>query len=127
MPDFEGQVMLVPPDVAIAQMYFVSRCSAEKVEVRFSSDDPGADPGYAEAWEKLGDKLLRDGRGAVAERSGVASIHIGCPHCFVSVAAAAEYGVPNDHRSQRGFNPAYKILQREHRALVSTNPRNDTD
>jgi hypothetical protein len=118
MPEFEGPAQMVEPDAPIAQMYFVLRGNHHPSEVRFSRDHPGAEPAYAAAWEEFGTRLVREGRGTEAERSGVASIQIGCPHCFVSVTAAAEGGVPDDHRLRRGFNPAYKLLQREHKALA---------
>ena len=119
LPDFDGQVLLIEPDAPIAQMFFVARESHKETEVRFSRDHPGAEPQYAAAWEVLGAKLVREGRGREAERLGVASIQIGCPHCFVSVTAAADGGVPNDHRFFRGFNPAYKILQREYKVAAA--------
>ncbi|HEY1934296.1 MAG TPA: hypothetical protein VGG99_19985 [Acetobacteraceae bacterium] len=117
VPEFSDQTSLIEPDQPIAQMFFVARDTHQDVEVRFSRDHPGAEPDYAAAWDQLGAHLVSEGRGKESEQSGVASIQIGCPHCFVSVTAAAENGVPDDHRSRRGFNPAYKILQREHRTM----------
>lgn len=125
VPPFEGQVLLIEPDQPIAQMFFIARSAQAQAEIRFSHDHPGAEPHYAAAWERLGAHLVKEGRGKEAEQSGIASIQIGCPHCFVSVTAAAERGVPDDHRSRRGFNPAYKILQREYRALHRTGSSHD--
>ncbi len=117
IPAFEEQVLLIEPDAALAQLYFVARAAQDRVELRFSSDDPGADPQYARAWDALGARLVRDGKGTVAERGGVASVQLGCPHCYVSVTAAAEGGVSPNHVIRRGFNPAYKILKHEYHDL----------
>ncbi len=116
VPQFDGQVLVIEPDTTIAQMYFVARARHDQVEVRFSRDHPGAEPGYAAAWEELGARLVREGKGMVVERSGVASVQIGCPHCYVSVTTAAEHGIPEGHVTRRGFNPAYKLLKNEYHA-----------
>jgi len=115
MPEFDGQVLLIEPDTTIAQMYFVARATQGQAEIRFSVDDPGAEPDYWAAWDGLGARLVRAGKGTAAERTGVASVDIGCPHCYVSVTAASEHGVPEGHVVRRGFNPAYKILKKEYR------------
>jgi hypothetical protein len=114
IPQFDGQVLLIEPNTPIAQLFFVARAAHESVEVRFSPDHPGAEPQYWAGWEELGTRLVREGKGMVVERHGVASVQIACPHCYVSVTAAAEYGVPEDHVMRRGFNPAYKILKHEY-------------
>ena len=117
MPEFDGQVFLVEPDAPIAQLYFISRAAPNEVEVRFSSNDPGAEPNYAAAWEALGKTLVESGKGTEVERHGVSSVSVGCPHCYVSITAAVERGVPDDHIIRRGFNPAYKILKQEYHKM----------
>jgi hypothetical protein len=114
LPEFDDQVLLIEPDATIAQLYFVARTAQEQIEIRFSRDHPGAEPGYWASWEELGTRLVQEHTTMVAERVGVASINIGCPHCYVSVSAAAENGVPDGHVLRRGFNPAYKILKQEY-------------
>jgi hypothetical protein len=109
---------VIEPGNAIAQMFFVARKLQRDAEIRFSRDNPGADPGYAAAWDELGAALVRAGRGKIVERTGVASIQLGCPHCFASVTAAIARGIPDDHQLSRGFNPAYKILKAEHEMLA---------
>jgi hypothetical protein len=109
-PEFDGQVLVVDPGTVIAQAHFVARMPAT---FRFSATDPGAAAGYWSEWEALGALLTSAGRGTIAERHGVASVTLGCPHCYASVTAAVDGGVPDDHVARRGFNPAYKILKRE--------------
>ncbi len=115
VPRFEGQVLIVEPDTLIAQMHFVARFP--DAELRFSLDDPGGDRIYHAGWEQLGDRLVQENAGRTLERSGVASIDLSCPHCFVSVTAAAEQHLPEGHVFRRGFNPAYKILKREYHSV----------
>jgi hypothetical protein len=114
IPTFDSQVMIIDPDRTIAQMYFVSR--TEMAEVRFSCNDPGADPSYWSAWEELGNRLIDEKHCMYSEQKGVASVDLSCPHCYVSVTAAAENGVPDVHVLRRGFNPAYKLLKHEYHA-----------
>ena len=113
-PEFDGQVMVIDPDTPIAQMYFITR--AHQVEVRFSPDDPGAEPNYWSGWEELGTSLTEESKSRTSEQRGVASVDLSCPHCYVSVTAAAEHGVPEGHVLRRGFNPAYKLLKHEYHA-----------
>jgi hypothetical protein len=87
------------------------------IELRFSQDEPGAEPIYAAGWDALGHRLVKEGQGKVFERGGTASVNVACPHCFVSVTTAAEKGVSDDHLIRRGFNPAYKLLKHEHSML----------
>ena len=115
-PEFDGQVLVLEPDAPLAQAHFVPRETQVQAEIRFSSDHPGADPSYWDGWEDLGEHLVRGGTRMMATRRGLASIHIGCPHCFVSVTAAAEEGVPEGHIVRRNFNPAYKLLKQLHRS-----------
>lgn len=117
VPDFDGQVLVIEPNAPLAQMHFVARDVQQGAEVYFSADEPASDPVYADGWERLGAELTARGRGHLARREGVASVHIGCPHCYVSVTQAAEGDLPDGHYLERGFNPAYKLLKREHRAL----------
>jgi hypothetical protein len=110
-PEFEGQLLVIEPGTVIAQLHFITREQQERTEIRFSATDPGADAPYWTAWDEMGRRLVDAGRGTVVERGGIASVQIGCPHCYVSVTAAAEQGVPEGHVAQRGFNPLYKILK----------------
>jgi hypothetical protein len=116
LPEFDGQVLVIEPGRPLAQLHFVARATHEHAELRFSRNQHGAEPDYAATWEQLGNRLATEGKGNIAERHGTASVEIGCPHCFVSVTAAADGPLPDDHVATRGFNRAYKILQHEHRA-----------
>jgi hypothetical protein len=111
IPDFPEQVMMVDPGTPIAQLHFAARTCHETTELRFSPTDPGAEPRYGAAWDALGRRLVAEQRVTVAQRRGVGSIQLGCPHCYVSVTAAADGDLPESHILQRGFNPAYKILK----------------
>lgn len=115
LPPFDGQVLIVEPGRPLAQLHFVARAAHEAAEVRFSREQHGADPAYAARWEALGNELVAHGKSNVAERRGTASVEIGCPHCFVSVTAAADGELPDDHVATRGFNRAYKVLQHQER------------
>jgi hypothetical protein len=117
-PQFDGRVLIIEPETVIAQLYFVDRRAHEAAEIRFSTSDPGAEPSYWAGWDHLGRRLVESGKGIASERGGVASVQIACPHCYVSVTAAAESGVPEGHTVARGFNPLYKILKRESRKLA---------
>jgi len=110
-PEFEGPVLFIEPGTVVGQLHFVTRREQECAELRFSTEDPGAEPSYWAAWDKMGRHLVETGKGTVAERGGIASVQIGCPHCYVSVTAAAEQEIPDGHVVQRGFNPLYKILK----------------
>ena len=117
-PHFEDRVLIIEPGTVIAQLYFVDRRAHEGAEIRFSNDDPGADPAYWAGWDQLARRLVESGKGLSSERGGVASVQIGCPHCYVSVTSAAESGVPEGHTVTRSFNPLYKILKHESRKLA---------
>jgi hypothetical protein len=116
-PEFENQVLVIEPKTVVAQLYFVARDAQERTELRFSRTDPGAEPVYWAGWDALGRLLLQEGKGRTADLRGVASVQIACPHCFFSVTAASENGVPEGHVMHRGFNPAYKILKHAYRRL----------
>jgi hypothetical protein len=115
MPSFAGQVLIIEPGRPLAQLHFAARVAQETTELRFSREHRGAEPAYAARWEALGDRLLAEGKSNIAQRHGTASVEIGCPHCFVSVTAAADGELPADHVATRGFNRAYKVLQHEER------------
>jgi hypothetical protein len=110
IPDFDGRVLVVEPQ-PLAQLYFVNRAQAQSTEIRFSTSQLSADPPYWDSWSSLAAGLVEKGKGQVVPRTGVASVDLGCPHCWVSVTAAIDNGVPDDHVSVRGFNPAYKVLK----------------
>jgi hypothetical protein len=118
VPLFEGQVLLIEPGAPLAQLHFAARDAGAEAELCFSATDPGGEPGYAHGWEVLGARLLEAGRMKFAQRVGVGSVGLGCPHCFVSVTRAAEGHLEPEHVARRGFNPAYRLLQREHRSLA---------
>ncbi|HLJ32203.1 MAG TPA: hypothetical protein VKU38_01060, partial [Ktedonobacteraceae bacterium] len=119
-PEFEGQVHIIEPDQVIAQLYFVNRYAHEHTEVRFSHDDPGGEQSYSKSWNELSSHLIHSGKGKVVEHKGIASLDISCPHCYVSITAAAEYGVSEEHVSNYAFHSAYKILKRAYKSLASS-------
>jgi len=114
IPEFEGQVYFIEPDQTVAQLYFISRAVNDQVELRFSKNDPGSNPEYWSAWEELGSQLIAEGKQKTVERHETSSVNIGCPHCFVSVTAAAEGNLPADHVFRRGFINSYKLLKQQY-------------
>jgi hypothetical protein len=125
IPQFTGQFHVIEPGTPIAQLYFCARTCQERAELRFSASDPGADPDYGPAWDAMGRRLVENGRGRVVTRRGIASVRLECPHCFVSVTAAVDGGTPDVHTSQRGFNPAYRILQQAARRKLPPLPADE--
>jgi hypothetical protein len=107
-PCFNGQVLIVEPGSIVGQLYFVARTAAE---VTLSISDPASEPTYRERWDAVCQEMERAGRIRLAERSGVGSIDIGCPHCCLSVTAAAEGGVSEHHVLRYAFHPGYKYLR----------------
>lgn len=114
-PAFEGQILFIEPETTLAQLYFVAQSADQSSEVTFSEDDPGADPAYRERSIAAGLGLIEEGRGFVLSKmTGAKSLSVSCPHCWVSVTAAAETGVPEDHIQVQDFYPGYKILRAEY-------------
>jgi hypothetical protein len=114
-PRFEGQVLFIEPETTLAQLYFIAQSADESSEVTFSEDDPGADPSYRERSVAAGLGLMEEGRGFILSKmTGTKSLSVSCPHCWVSVTAAAETGVPEDHIQVQDFYPGYKILRAEY-------------
>jgi len=126
-PAFDGQALLVDPDFPLAQLHFVDRSLQDRAQITFSPSHPGAEPSYWDAWTALGAERVSSGGARVFEQRGAASVDLGCPHCYVSVTAAVDGILPEDHVLRRGFNPAYKILKHAQRRVRerSTEERGD--
>jgi hypothetical protein len=121
-PEFDGQVLLIEPEVSVAQLFFANRSPMKQTEIRFSQSDPGARPAYRDYWEMLSAQLVQEGRGTSFPRIGTASVDISCPHCYLSVSGATDGQLPDGHVLAAGFHPAYKVLQRAF-GLRDTPPR----
>jgi hypothetical protein len=114
-PNFVGQVLVIEPGTTLAQLYFVAIDANEQSEVLFSEYDQGAEPTYRSRSIEAGLQMLEDKREFVLSRmTGTKSVSVACPHCWVSVTAAAEGGVPEDHVQVQDFYPGYKILRAEY-------------
>jgi hypothetical protein len=122
-PEFGERVLLVEPDTTLAQFYFVAHNVHEQTEVVFSATDCGADPAYRRRSIEVGLNHMQQGKAfVISEATGVKSLSVACPHCWVSVTAAAEHGVPEEHVLRQDFYQGYKALRAEyHRALAPLN------
>jgi hypothetical protein len=119
LPEFSGQTMVVEPGTALGQMFFVSRPDLQCAEITFSKTDLAAEPAYREKSVEVGLRLLDMKKPFVLSTlTGVMSLSLSCPHCWVSITAAAEGGVPETHVTVQDFYQGYKTLRGEyHRAL----------
>jgi hypothetical protein len=115
-PQFDGRVLLIEPDRVIAQVYFVALDSHDTTKLEFSETDFGADAAYRKRSIEVGFDLLQQGRHfVISEATGVKSLSVACPHCWVSITAAAEQGVPSEHVLRQDFYQGYKTLRAEYR------------
>jgi len=119
-PPFSDRVTIIEPDTVLAQFYFVAKDAHEVSEITFSEDDLGAEPAYTARSIAVGlDLLQHDKEFVISKATGVKSLSVACPHCWVSVTAAAEGGVPDGHVATQDFYRGYKTLRAEYRrALV---------
>ncbi len=118
-PDFVERVLVIEPDTVLAQFYFVAKAANDETEIAFSESDPGADPAYSKRSIEEGlDLLAREKPFVVSKLTGVKSVSVACPHCWVSITAAAEGGVPEGHTSEQDFYQGYKILRAEYRKAM---------
>lgn len=77
----------------------------------------GADPAYRKRSMEVGLEQVRRGTSAIISKvTGVKSISVSCPHCWVSITAAAEAenGMSNDHVQVHDFYQGYKALPLEY-------------
>jgi hypothetical protein len=113
-PSFSGEVLVIEPGTVLAQFVFVAHAAQADAEVVFSQDDLGADRGYRERSIAVGLAMVRERRPFVlSELTGVKSISVSCPHCWVSVTAAAEHDALERHTFTQDFYPGYKALRGE--------------
>ncbi len=118
-PEFSDQVMVIKPDTVLAQFSFVAKATQDASQVLFSEEDFGAEPAYRKRSIEVGLDLLKRGREFVLSRmTGVKSLSVACPHCWVSVTAAVEAGVPDDHVHVQDFYQGYKALRAEFRRAI---------
>jgi len=118
-PDFDGRALFIEPGTVLAQMLFIASGAESRTEFDHSADQIGADPAYRARSLEVGVELLRSGKPfVVSEVTGVNSISISCPHCFVSVTHAADLGVPPGHVVQHDFYRGYKALAAEYHKAV---------
>ena len=118
-PSFDERVYLIEPDTVIAQFYFVASQAHHASEITFSSEDLGADPAYRARSIEIGLELVGHNKGIIiSEVTGVKSLSVSCPHCWVSITAAAEDGVAEDHKQTQDFYQGYKSLRAEYRRAV---------
>ncbi|HEY1934295.1 MAG TPA: hypothetical protein VGG99_19980 [Acetobacteraceae bacterium] len=115
-PEFTEPVMVIEPGTVLAQFYFVADAIEDRTEIMFSETDLGADSAYrARSIDVAFDLLRHDKEFVISELTGVKSLSVACPHCWVSVTAAAEKGVPADHVLRQDFYQGYKALRAEYR------------
>lgn len=125
-PDFSEQVLMIEPDTVLAQFYFVAKTMQDASEVVFSEDDLGADPAYRTRSMEVGLDLLQRGKDfVIAEMTGVKSLSVACPHCWVSITAAAEGDVPDDHIRTQDFYQGYKTLRAEYHKVLRQQSNED--
>jgi hypothetical protein len=114
-PEFNERVRIIEPDTVLAQFYFVSKAAQESAEITFSETDLGAEPAYRERSIAVGLDLVERGKKfVVSKTTGVMSLSVACPHCWVSITAAAESGVPEEHVGIQDFYAGYKALRAEY-------------
>jgi hypothetical protein len=114
-PQFAQRLLVIEPDTVLAQLYFVAKGANDASEVVFSEEHKGADPAYSARSIEVGLKLLEcDKEFVISKMTGVKSLSVACPHCWVSVTAAAEHGVSGDHVSVQDFYQGYKALRAEY-------------
>jgi hypothetical protein len=123
-PEFDEQVLVIEPDTVLAQFYFVAQAD-DTTEIVFEEEHAGADPAYRERSIQVGlEQLRRQQEFFIARATGVKSLSVACPHCWVSVTNAAENGVPDSHIAEQDFYRGYKALAAEyHRARNAERPR----
>lgn len=120
-PAFTTEYLLLAPGTALGQLYFVAKAAHESAELAFSETHLGADPDYRSRSIAVGIDLVERQRPFVLSRmTGVNSLSVSCPHCWVSVTAAAEDGVPDDHVHVQDFYQGYKLLRSEYRSHPPT-------
>lgn len=111
-PSFEGRSLVIHPDQAIAQMYFVASEDTEGSRVEHSATEDGGEDQYEARWQRLSHELADRGEGIASVREGAASVSLDCLHCRVSVTQAAEGGsLPSDHTVTKTFLHPYKIMK----------------
>lgn len=127
-PQFSDRVLLIEPDTVLAQFYFVAKAQQEVSEVVFREDHVGADPAYRARSVEIGLHMLEnDKEFIISDMTGVKSLSVACPHCWVSITAAAEGGVPTDHMSTQDFYQGYKALRAEYRRAIRENTATDNE
>jgi len=125
-PDFPDEVMVIQPGTPLAQLFFVAKAVEDKTELLFSEDDPGADPAYHARSVEIGLRMLEKKQDFVTSKmTGVKSLSVSCPHCWVSVTAAAEEDLSEDHIQIQDFYPGYKALRAEYRAAMRQSRKRD--
>jgi hypothetical protein len=118
-PTFEEEVLVIEPGTTLAQLYFAAAAANDETQVLFSPDDPGADPAYHARSIKVGVQMLENNKDFIKSKlRGVKSLSVSCPHCWVSITAAAEGNIPEDHVQVQDFYPGYKTLRAEYRAAI---------
>jgi hypothetical protein len=119
LPTFSGRVLVIEPDTVLGQVFFVARAAQEQAEIQFSQNEFGAEPAYRERSMEIGMQLLKDGKPFVLSKmTGIMSLSVSCPHCWISVTAAAEGGVPENHVMVQDFYQGYKALRGEYRRAL---------
>ena len=125
-PTFEDRILLIPPDTVLAQFYFVSKSADERSTIVFSESDQGARPAYRKRSIEVGlDQVRRGTNVGPSKLTGVKSLSVACPHCWVSITSAAENGVPKNHIQIHDFYQGYKALRGEYHNLQSNNKERD--
>jgi hypothetical protein len=118
-PKGRQTVEVIAPDTVVAQLQFVALSAQKDCQVEFSETDLGADPAYRARSIEVGIELVEKHKDfLVSETTGVKSLSVACPHCWVSVTRAAEDGVPSDHVQRHEFYKGYKTLAAEYRRMT---------
>ncbi|MGH2586360.1 MAG: hypothetical protein ACRDJE_15710 [Dehalococcoidia bacterium] len=111
-PRFEGRALLIMPEEALAQVYFVAYRETGGAVVEHAAVERGGEPAYETRWWAVAEHLAAAGRRGVIERTGIASITLECLHCRLSVTDAADADLPADHVQRTEYVGPYKHIQR---------------
>lgn len=123
-PRFDGRTLVVEPGTVLAQLQLVASAAHEATEIVFEPTHLGADPAYRARSIAVGLDLMARGKEfLVSETTGVKSVSVACPHCWVSVTAAAEGPLPTGHSERHDFYKGYKSLGAEYRRARGRDPR----
>lgn len=119
-PEFTGRTLVISAGSVVGQLTFVTKSVTQNAEIMFSEEDYGADIAYRKKALEVGMQLARTQKGfCISEMTGVKSVSLSCPHCWVSVTAASETGVPQDHVERFDFYNAYKTLWTEYHRVTA--------